>query len=150
MATYRVTEDSPVWQKAGVHFVRASASLKPLGATLEGEFGEDTPSSEYILVTADDDFPASTCRLHILSEDTAKIERVATTPACQHKHFGSAAVKAAEKWLKERGIKRVVINARTAVVHFYETLGYKPDYTKITGSGTFECVLTEKDLAAQN
>lgn len=147
MAIFRVTETSPVWQKAGVHFVRASASLKPLGATLEGEFEEDTEKSEYILITTDDDFPASTCRLHILSEDTAKIERVATHPDCQHKHFGSKAIRAAEQWLSERGIRKVWINSRTAVVHFYETLGYQPDYTKVTGSGTFQCVLTEKNLS---
>ncbi|MCD8019754.1 MAG: GNAT family N-acetyltransferase [Clostridiales bacterium] len=138
----RVTEE---WQRAGVHYVRVCATNRPLQADIHQEFEQDTPDSRYILVL-DDIYPVSTCRLRLTENHTARIERVATVPEYQSRHYGTTAIRAAEEWLKEQGVKKIYINSRTAVVGFYESLGYTPYPDQITGSGTFECILTAKEL----
>ncbi len=65
MKTYRVKEE---WQRAGVYYVRTQAMVYGFDLTLQGEFADDTPESEYILVTDDNDRPLSTNRIHVLPE----------------------------------------------------------------------------------
>ena len=148
MKVIRVTEE---WQRAGVHYVRTEGMVKDFSLTLEGEFEADTPESLYVLAL-DENLPVSTCRLKIVDandgsgEKIGKIERVATIPDYRSKGIGSLVIDEAEKWLKELGAKRVLINSRKAAVRFYEKLGYKPDWNKTSGSGLFECVETEKVL----
>lgn len=143
MEAIRVTDKE--WQIAGVHYVRAEAMCKGFGISLEMEFGEDKPGDEYILVL-DGIHPVSTCRLHQLDESTGKIERVATLSEYRGKHYGAKAIRSAEEWFKERGVKKILINSRTEAVGFYEKLGYVADPKQITGSGAFECIMTEKQL----
>ena len=156
MKVIRVTEE---WQRAGVHYVRTEGMVKDFSLTLEGEFEADTPESLYVLAL-DENLPVSTCRLKLIeeggdktgsenvgkSEQIGKIERVATIPDYRSKGIGSLVIDEAEKWLKELGAKRVLINSRKAAVRFYEKLGYKPGWNKTSGSGLFECVETEKVL----
>lgn len=143
MEVIRVSEE---WQRAGVHYVRTQAMCLGFHIPLEGEFAEDSPEQEYILVL-DENIPVATCRLHQIDETTGKIERVATLEEYRGKHYGSAGILEAEKWFKERGVTRIIINSRVAAVGFYEKLGYTPDYSKTSGQGEFACVMTEKQLA---
>ena len=148
MKVIRVTEE---WQRAGVHYVRTEGMVKDFSLTLEGEFEADTPESLYVLALAEN-LPVSTCRLKIVDandgsgEKIGKIERVATISDYRSQGIGSLVIDEAEKWLKEMGAKKVLINSRKAAVRFYEKLGYKPDWNKTSGSGLFECVETEKVL----
>ena len=57
-----------------------------------------------------------------------------------------AAITAAEDWFAERGVKKIFINSRTEAVGFYEKLGYVADPKQITGTGAFQCIMTEKQL----
>ena len=113
---------------------------------LEGEFSDDTPEDEYILVM-DGIYPVSTCRLHYLDEHTGKIERVATLESYRGKHYGQAGIIEAENWMREKGVTKIYINSRKAALGFYEKLGYTADFSQVSGSGEFECVMTEKELA---
>lgn len=61
-------------------------------------------------------------------------------------HYGAAAITAAEDWFAERGVKKIFINSRTEAVGFYEKLGYVADPKQITGTGAFQCIMTEKQL----
>lgn len=142
MNVERVTNE---WQRAGVHYVRTEAMCLGFGIPLEMEFGEDTPEDKYILVL-DGHRPVSTCRIHYISENEGKIERVATIAEYRGKKYGSAAITEAEKWMKENGVNRVLINSREAALGFYERLGYIPDYTQKSGSGDFACVMVSKNI----
>jgi GNAT superfamily N-acetyltransferase len=145
MKVIRVTEE---WQRAGVHYVRTEGMVKDFNLTLEGEFEADTPDDIYVLAL-DENLPVSTCRLKVIEENGekfGKIERVATVPDYRSKGIGSLVITEAENWLKELGVNTVHINSRTAAVKFYEKLGYKADWNKISGSGLFECVETQKVL----
>lgn len=142
MKAIRVTEE---WQKAGVYYVRTQAMCIGFQISLEMEFGEDTPKDEYILVL-DGDIPVSTCRLRYIDEKTGKIERVATLLEYRGQHFGQKAILEAERWMKEKGVTKVLINSRESALGFYEKLGYIKDHTQISGHGDFRCVLTSKIL----
>lgn len=142
MEAIRVKEE---WQRAGVHYVRTQAMCLGFQIPLEGEFREDHPDDKYILVM-DGIIPVSTCRLHYLDQETGQIERVATLKEYRGKHYGREAILEAERWMKEKGVKEVIINSREEALGFYEKLGYVPDYTKVEGEGAFRCVFTSKKL----
>ena len=143
MKAIRVTEE---WQKAGVYYVRTQAMCIGFQISLEMEFDEDSPKDEYILVL-DGDIPVSTCRLRYLDEETGKIERVATLLEYRGQHYGQEAILEAERWMKEKGVTKILINSRESALGFYEKLGYIPDHTQVSGQGDFRCVLTSKILS---
>lgn len=126
--------------------MRTQAMCLGFKIPLEGEFSDDTPEDEYILVM-DGIYPVSTCRLHYLDEHTGKIERVATLESYRGKHYGQAGIIEAENWMREKGVTKIYINSRKAALGFYEKLGYTADFSQVSGSGEFECVMTEKELA---
>ena len=142
MEAIRVTEE---WQKAAVYYVRAQAMCMGFTVPFSMEFGGDKPEHDYVLVM-DGDKPVSTCRINWIDADTGKIERVATLEEYRGRHFGQAGLIEAENWMREKGIKKVLVDSREAALGFYEKLGYVPDYTKCSGSGDFSCVMTEKIL----
>jgi GNAT superfamily N-acetyltransferase len=135
------------WQKAGVYYVRFETMCRGFHVPLEMEFGEDKPGDEYVLVMEDEE-PVAACALHCLDAENGKIGRVATRPEFRRKNYGKAAIEEAERWLAEKGIQRIYINAREEAVGFYEKLDYTPDYTKTSGSGDFKCVMTQKEITA--
>lgn len=49
--------------------------------------------------------------------------------------------------MREKGVTKIYINSRKATLGFYEKLGYTADFSQVSGSGEFECVMTEKELA---
>ncbi len=158
MKTYRVKEE---WQRAGVYYVRTQAMVYGFNLTLQGEFADDTPESEYILVTDDNDRPLSTNRIHVLPErGFAKIERVVTLEEARGTGAGRAGILAAEEWIKEKGFNKIVITSREEAVGFYQKLGYtvredmstqtlepkKPGEVIEVFDPRFVCVYTEKEL----
>ena len=158
MKTYRVNEE---WQRAGVYYVRTEAMVFGFDLTLEGEFAEDKPDSEYILVTDDKGKPLSTNRIHLLPErGFGKIERVATVSTARGLGAGREGILAAEEWIRERGFKRVVISSREEALGFYQRLGYKvredmnphtlepkkPGEVISVHDPRFVCVYVEKEL----
>lgn len=142
MKAIRVTEE---WQKAAVYYVRAKAMCDGFGCSFAGEFSDDSAGYDYILVM-DGERPVSACRIHYIDENTGKIERVATLEEYRGRHFGKLGITEAERWLREKGITRILINSREAALGFYEKLGYIPDFSKRSGSGDFCCVMMEKNL----
>ena len=147
MKTYRVKEE---WQRAGVYYVRTQAMVYGFNLTLQGEFADDTPESEYILVTDDNDRPLSTNRIHVLPErGFAKIERVVTLEEARGTGAGRAGI-----------LNKIVITSREEAVGFYRKLGYtvredmstrtlepkKPGEVIEVFDPRFVCVYTEKEL----
>ncbi|MDD7389855.1 MAG: GNAT family N-acetyltransferase [Lachnospiraceae bacterium] len=134
------------WQQAGNHYVRVEAMVKGFQIPLRMEFDEyDTPESRYI-VAVDSVLPVGTCRLRQLDENTAKIERVCVLEEYRGKGVGRQVITAAEEWLRENGVQKIIITSREEAVGFYEKLGYTADWSKKEGSGRFVCVYTEKLL----
>lgn len=144
MKTTRVQGQIP--QMAGVYYVRTETMVKGFNISLDQEFDEqDTYATRYILVE-DDRMPVGTCRLHITDQDTAKIERVSVIPAYQKQGVGSLAVKAAEEWLKDLGVKKIIITSREEAVDFYLKNGYVKENHEKEGSGLFTLIYVSKEI----
>jgi GNAT superfamily N-acetyltransferase len=136
--------ERPSWQLAGVFYVRTEGMVKGFSVPLNLEFADDGPDSTYLLAL-DEGLPIATCRLHVLDDVTAKIERVCVLEACRGKGTGQQLIRAAELWLKELGVRTVVITSRDAVVGFYEKLGYKADWNRVN-NGFFKEIYMERTL----
>jgi GNAT superfamily N-acetyltransferase len=144
MSEILVSDVKHNWQRAGVHYVRAEGMSKGFNIPIDIEFEDDTPESAYFLAT-DDGFPVGTCRYKLLDSETGKIERVCVLEEYRGKEVGRLLIEAAERELKLRGAKRVVIYSRDAVTGFYERLGYTADWEH-THQGFFPEIYTEKTL----
>ena len=134
------------WQQAGAYYVRVEAMVKGFNIPLNKEFDDhDTPDTKYIVVL-ENEVPLGTCRIYIVDDITAKIERVAVVEEGRQKGVGRLAITEAENWLKELGVKKVIITSREEAVGFYEKLGYQADWSKRNDNGIFSIVYTEKTL----
>ena len=55
-------------------------------------------------------------------------------------------IRKAEKWAKELGFKKAILESRDNKTHFYETMGYTSDFSKKIVGDTFTCYRMEKQL----
>jgi predicted GNAT family N-acyltransferase len=70
--------------------------------------------------------PVGTARIRLLSQQLAKIERVAVISSYRGQGIGQQMMVAAIDWLKQQNIPECKIHAQTAVVQFYQNLGFQP------------------------
>ena len=144
---YKVMRATETWQQAGAYYVRIQAMAKQYHITLREEFDEhDTPDTKYIVIL-DGDFPVATCRLYELPEAPAMmLGRIVVLPEYRKQGLGRLVVTEAEKWARELGCKKAVLDSRDVAVGFYEKLGYTADHSRIVHGWTFPCVHIEKSL----
>ena len=143
MEVMRATEE---WQRAGAYYVRIQAMAKKHHIALRQEFDDHDGDGTRYIVVLDNDFPVATARMYELDKDSVMIGRVVVLPEYRGKKIGSLAVSECEKWAKELGFSRSVVESRDNKTKFYEQLDYK-----ITGDGyidgdTFRCIRMEKGL----
>lgn len=132
--------------RAGAYYVRIQAMARKYHITLEQEFDEhDAPDTKYIVIL-DDDFPVATCRLYAADESSVMLGRIVVLPEYRRRGLGSLAVAEAEKWARELGFTKAVLESREEKVGFYERLGYSADFDNIIDGDTFRCVHMEKML----
>ena len=116
-------------ERAGVHYVRTEAMVMGFNVSPYGEFADDRPDSEYVLVTDDNDRPLSTCRIVYGTTDSGenfgKIERVATVSYARGLGAGRLAIEGAEEIIKAKGVKKIIITSRDEAEGFYAKLGYR-------------------------
>ena len=69
--------------------------------------------------------PVGTIRIRYPRPGTAKIERLAVLMAYRKQGIGKKLMRHAERYLKRKGIKTVIMHAQRHAIGFYEALGYK-------------------------
>ena len=119
------------WQRAGAYSVRIQGMNRQHHISLREEFDEHDGEGTKYIVLLDGGYPVATCRFYEISPDAVVLGRV---------------VKEAEKWIRECGYARIVIDSRTEAVPFYEKLGYVSDRGGTIHSGVFNCLRMHKDL----
>ena len=148
---FKVIRATETYQQAGAYYVRIQAMARQYHITLREEFDEyDTPDTKYIVIL-DGEFPVATCRLYELPEDEEPVPammlgRIVVLPEYRKQGLGRLVVTEAEKWAKELGCRKAVLDSRDVAVGFYETLGYTADYNRKVHGWTFNCIHMEKML----
>lgn len=136
------------WQQAGAYYVRIQAMAREHHITLRQEFDEhDGPDTKYI-VLLDGEFPVATCRMYEIDEGSVMVGRVVVLPEYQKQGLGRLVMEEAEKWIREQGYQKIVLESRDVAVGFYEKLGYTADFNRVIEGDTFTCVYMEKRLEA--
>ena len=79
-------------------------------------------------------------------EPAAVIGRVVVLPEYRGAGLGRMVVEEAERWLREDGYKRVVVESRDVATGFYEKMGYRITGDEVIHGCTFECLRMEKPL----
>ena len=142
----KVMRATETWQQAGAYYVRIQGMSRQHGITLRREFDEhDGPDTKYVVLT-DDEFPVATCRTYELDAVSAMIGRVVVLPEYRGRGLGVRLMEEAEKWLRELGYARAVIESRDVAVGFYKRLGYAVTDPAVIHGDTFDCVRMEKEL----
>lgn len=125
MEVYRVTPDSPEWQKKAYDYVRTDAFVFGQNIPMECEFNGDSPEDEKeTVVLIDGHKPVAGCRLQYPEEGIGKIGRVCVIRERQRTGIGHILIAEAEKWIAEKEIHHIVINSQDRAEKFYERCGY--------------------------
>ena len=133
-------------EQAGAYYVRIQAMARKHQIPLHVEFDEhDTPETKYI-VAVDDFLPVATCRLYAIDTERVMLGRIVVLPEYRHRGLGTLVVREAEAWARDLSFRTAVLESRDNKVHFYETLGYTPDYSRKIIGDTFTCYRMEKPL----
>ena len=143
MEVMRATEE---WQRAGAYYVRIQAMAKKHHIALRQEFDDHDGDGTRYIVVLDNDFPVATTRMYELDKDSVMIGRVVVLPEYRGKKIGSLAVSECEKWAKELGFSRSVVESRDNKTKFYEQLDYKITGDEYIDGDTFRCIRMEKGL----
>ena len=147
---YTVLRATEEWQRAASYFVRINAMNRKYHIPLRDEFDEyDNDKSKYVILL-DDTYPISTARFYEIDEYTALIGRVVVLEEYRGKNIGKETMLEAEKWIKELGYKKIVIDSRLEAIDFYKKCGYKLVECNSckckTKTKTFECIRMEKEI----
>jgi predicted GNAT family N-acyltransferase len=89
------------------------------------EFDAADRDAEHALLLADSGAAVAAGRLHFNSTDEAQIRYMAVSESARGQGLGRRIVDYLEAKARDRGAKRVVLNARDAVAAFYKRLGYR-------------------------
>ncbi len=143
MEVMRATDE---WQRAGAYYVRIQAMAKKHHIGLRQEFDDHDGDGTRYIVVLDNDFPVATARMYELDKDSVMIGRVVVLPEYRGKKIGSLAVLECEKWAKELGFSRAVVESRDNKTKFYEQLDYKITGDEYIDGDTFRCIRMEKGL----
>ena len=143
MEVLRATEE---WQRAGAYSVRIEGMNRQHHISLRDEFDEHDCGGTKYIVLLDDGYPVATCRFYEEDNDNVILGRVVVLPEYRKHGLGRQTIYEAEKWIKELGYKKIIIDSRLEVQEFYTKLGYTLDDSHVIRSGTFDCVRMHKQL----
>ena len=148
---YTVLRATEEWQRAASYFVRINAMNRRYHIPIRDEFdNHDNDSSKYVILF-DDTYPISTVRFYEIDKDTALIGRLVVLEEYRNKGLGIKTMLEAEKWIKELGYKKIIIDSRIEVIDFYKKIGYMLVENKSCSkcqskTKTFECTRMEKEI----
>jgi predicted GNAT family N-acyltransferase len=128
-----------------VYELREEILRKPIGLSLKDE--DLSKDSEDIILVAHQHEVIIGCVMLKHTEDAGifKLRQMAIAAARQGKGIGRMLVKAAEKLLAEKEVRKIVLHARVTAEDFYAGLGYKKTSGIFTEVG-IPHIIMEKSL----
>lgn len=127
MDIYRIEkENRPLWLLKAYDYVRTDAFVFGQNIPMWIEFGHDDSNEELeAIVIVEDNKPIAGCRITYPESGIGKIGRVCVIREKQRAGIGHILIGEAEKWIAQKGVKRIVINSQDRARAFYERCGYK-------------------------
>lgn len=104
--------------------MRYNMLRKPLGLDFKPEELENE-KNDILIGCFEDDIMEGCCLLTQIAEGTVKLRQMAVTNNLQGKGIGRVIMNFAENVARDRGYKKITMNARKNAIGFYEKLGYK-------------------------
>ena len=140
MGNFEIMRAEEEWQRAGAYSVRIQGMNRQHHISLRDEFDEKDADGTRYIVVLDDGYPVATCRFYEVSEKDVVLGRVVVLPEYRGKGIGVLVVNEAEKWIKELGYCKAIVDSRLTAIGFYEKLGYQKEAEDVIQSVTFECI----------
>ena len=125
MEFLRLTKDSPIWLFKAYDYIRIDAFCFGQNIKIETEFSHDESDDTIeAIVAVEDHKPVAGLRITYLDENTGRIGRVCVIREKQRSGVGKQLIAEAEKWISEKGAKKVFITSQDRAAGFYEKCGY--------------------------
>lgn len=103
--------------------VRRKVFVEEQGVPLSLELDDfDKTAVHFIVYSAET--PIGAGRIREIGDNTGKVERVSILEEYRGKHLGNLIMRALEEHAKVTGMTKVILNAQSYAVPFYEKLGY--------------------------
>lgn len=139
-STIEVLRAEYEWQRAGAYSVRIQGMNRQHHIPLREEFDEHDGDDAKYIVLLDDGYPVATCRFYEIGGESVVLGRVVVLPEYRGRGLGRRVVTEAERWIRELGYRKIVIDSRIVAVPFYEKLGYASVDDAVIRSGSFDCI----------
>ena len=98
---------------------------KPLGMSLYDQNLEEEKDYIHIIAKSSNDEIIAYLQFRLLDDNTAKMQQVAVRKKNQTNGIGRRLVNHSEQFIKNIGVRFIVLHAREPVIGFYEKLGYQ-------------------------
>jgi predicted GNAT family N-acyltransferase len=119
---YKLTENEEELQ--GANEVRRQVFVIEQGIAEELTFEKSVDGDEINIVVKDQDTIIGTARAVFLSDDTAKIERMAILKNYRKRGLGKGIILFLNEEFKRRKISHTILHAQYQVIDFYKACGF--------------------------
>ncbi len=103
--------------------VRRKVFVEEQGVPLNLEIDDlDKTATHFVVYSSDT--PIGAGRLRMTTDGVGKVERVCILEEFRGKHLGNLVMHALEEHAQETGLTKIVLNAQSYAIPFYEKLGY--------------------------
>lgn len=120
---FHVTITSSDREKEDAFFVRRKVFVEEQGVPLSLELDELDKTADHFVVYTDTS-PIGAGRIRETTSGIGKVERVCILPEYRGKHLGKLIMQTLEDHAATKGFEKVILNAQSYAVPFYEKLGY--------------------------
>lgn len=103
--------------------VRRKVFVEEQGVPLNLELDDyDKDAAHFVVYSTTS--PIGAGRLRETSAGIGKVERVCVLQECRGQHLGNLIMHALEEHAKKTGMNKIILNAQSYAIPFYEKLGY--------------------------
>lgn len=120
---FHVTITSSDLEKEDAFFVRRKVFVEEQGVPLSLELDELDKTADHFVVYTDTS-PIGAGRIREATPGIGKVERVCILPEYRGKHLGKLIMQTLEDHAATKEFEKVILNAQSYAVPFYEKLGY--------------------------
>lgn len=123
--TYKIIEPATSEQWEHYYNIRYEVLRKPWNQPLSSTKDDTEETSKHFLVIDESENYVAVGRLQFNSVVEAQIRSMAVTKENQGKKIGSLLMNFLEEKAREKGIEKIILDARENAIEFYKANGYK-------------------------